>query len=146
MDLRKPLPSQDGNAEPYWEAARGHRLALLRCAACESYVHPPAPRCPSCAGEAPLEWEDLGSDIRGKVYSYVIVDRAVLSSFVEDVPYVVALCDLDRAPGIHLAANILRCAVDDVHIGTRVRMDWEDRTPEVSLPQWVLDAASATET
>lgn len=144
IGLEKPLPLQDDYAEPYWQAARSHRLVLLRCAACENYVHPPAPRCPTCGGGRTLAWEDIGTDVRGEVYSYVIVERAVLRSFMADVPYVAALCDLDRIPGIHIAANVFGCSVEDVHVGTRVRMVWEDRTPEVSLPQWVLDIAAAT--
>lgn len=142
MKIDKPLPLVDQDAEPYWQAAKEHRLALMRCSTCGLYLHPPGPRCHYCGGSQ-LEWVSLGDKIRGSVYSYVTVYRAVLRSFEEDVPYVVALCDVDGIPGVHIAGNVATDDVNDVHIGCKVTMTWEDRASGCSLPQWKLQTGMA---
>jgi hypothetical protein len=143
MTVTKPLPLEDVDAEPFWKAAQQHVLSLMRCADCDNFVHPPGPRCPTCGTGEGLQWVDFGNDVHGTVYSYVVVDRAMLRSFVDETPYVVALCDVDGAEGVHVAGNVLGCQADDVHIGDRVTMTWEDRAPGWSLPQWVLDPGVA---
>jgi len=131
----KPLPLDDLDQVPYWEAARQHQLALQKCLACGELVHPPGPGCPWCGG-ADLDWVNLGSDVTGTVYSFIVVHRAFLQSFVNDVPYVVALCEIEGAPGVRITANIRNIDPTDVHIGMRVRMVWEERTPDSTIPQW----------
>ena len=57
-------------------------------------------------------------------------------SFVEDVPYVVALVDVDGAPGIRITGNVAGIDPVEVSIGMRVRMFWEERGPGRAIPQW----------
>ena len=42
------LPEIDETNAYYWEAAREHRLVLLRCEDCRTWIHPPRPNCWSC--------------------------------------------------------------------------------------------------
>jgi len=131
----KPLPLEDADQQPYWDAANRHELALQKCTACGELIHPPGPGCPWC-GEDECTWVNLGSDISGTVYSFIVVHRAFLQSFVEDVPYVVALVDVDGAPGIRITGNIVGLDPSAVSIGMRVRMFWEDRASGRAVPQW----------
>jgi len=47
---------------------------------------------------------------------------------------VVAIVELDEQPGLRLTTNIVHCAPDDVKIGMRVRVLFEDLGEDVYLP------------
>lgn len=136
MDADKPLPPvNDPDAAPYWQAAREHRLALQFCEPCRAYLYPPGPACPRC-GAPDVPYRDLGRDVCGTLYSYIVTHRAFVPGFAKDAPYIVALAEVDQAAGTKLLANLLECSPAEVRIGMPLRMVWEDRTPEVTLPQW----------
>ena len=134
--VEKPVPLDDQDQRPYWLAAAERRLSLQRCLSCRRFVHPPGPGCPHCGG-ADLDWEDLGSEITGQVYSFIVVHRAFLRSFLTDVPYVVVLGELEGVGDtVRITANLVNAEDVDVEIGSRVRMVWETRSDGVTVPQW----------
>lgn len=136
LKVAKPVPIDDQDQRRYWLAAAKGELSLQRCSTCGRYVHPPGPGCPHCGG-ADLVWDDLGSQITGQVYSFIVVHRPFLRSFVDDVPYVAALVELDDLDTVRITANVVN--IDDpreVEIGMRVRMVWEERAGGVTMPQW----------
>lgn len=136
MNSEKPLPVvSDPDAAPYWAAAKRHRLSLQQCDQCHSYLYPPGPACARC-GSAAISYKDIGDEIAGRVYSYIIPYRTFVSGFDTDAPYVVALVDLNCVPNVKILANLINCPPDEVRVGMSVRMIWEDRTAEVTLPQW----------
>lgn len=135
MSYKKTLPVIDSDTAPYWNAAREHRLALMRCVQTKNYIHPPGPGSPFTGGDE-TEWVDLGGEISGTIYSFVVVHRPFGRGFRDEGPFVVALVDVDQAPGARITANVRSVDVNDVKIGQSVRMIWEDVTDEVSLPQW----------
>jgi uncharacterized OB-fold protein len=137
MDDAKPVPFDTPEERPYWKAAARGELALQHCPRCARFVHPPRPGCPFCGGEE-AAWVVLGSRITGVVYSFVTVHRAFDPSFAGDVPYVVALCDVDQAEGVRILANVPGQEAD-VAIGRRVVMAWEERGNGSVVPQWQLD-------
>lgn len=125
----RPLPTPDPRTEPYWTAARGHRLTLPRCEACAEFHFYPRPICPHC-GSPRLAWVDVSGN--GVVYSLTVVQRAPSPAFAGMVPYVVAIVALDEGP--HLMSNIVGCPADQVRIGMRVRATFLDIAAETSLP------------
>lgn len=136
MNAEKPLPNlQDADALPYWTAAKAHRLDLQRCGQCNVFLYPPGPACPHCGG-VDVPYREVGRQVSGRLYSYIVTHRAFVPGFADDAPYVVALVEVGQAGNIKLLANLINCAPENVRIGMPVRMVWEDRTPEVSLPQW----------
>jgi uncharacterized OB-fold protein len=140
VQVAKPVPIDDADQRPYWLAAARGELSLQRCATCGRYVHPPGPGCPRCGG-AELVWEELGSEITGRVYSFVVVHRAFLRSFLDEVPYVVALVELDGLDKVRITANVAGVDPGEVEIGLRVRMVWERRPDGVTVPQWEAGTA-----
>jgi uncharacterized protein len=63
-----------------------------------------------------------------------VTGRATIASFTVnhqkwepeiEVPYVLALVELDEQPDVRLATNIVNCSVDAVRIGMRVRVIFE---------------------
>jgi uncharacterized protein len=61
----------------------------------------------------------------GVVFTYTINHQ----QFHPDVPppYVIALVELTEQPGLRLAANIVDCEPESVHIGMRVQVRFEQR-------------------
>jgi len=59
--------------------------------------------------------------------------RAFLASFAKDIPFVMAIVELEESPRVRLLSNIVGCAPEAVHIGMRVNAVYEDVTPEVTL-------------
>ena len=135
MGYEKPIPLKTQDNKPYWDAADEHKLKLQRCNNCKKYSHPPGPSCTNC-GSTDMIWEDFGSDVKGKVYSYIIGNRPFLPGFQDDIPLVIAQMELDEAPGVLIIGNILKVDPAEVKIGMPVKMIWKDITEDRALPQW----------
>jgi uncharacterized OB-fold protein len=75
------------------------------------------------------------------VYAVTVVHRAPSAAFRADVPYAVALVDLDE--GFRMLANVVGGAPADVAIGDRVRVAFEPRGA-VTLPQFTRTEAQAS--
>ncbi|MFN0148248.1 MAG: Zn-ribbon domain-containing OB-fold protein [Dehalococcoidia bacterium] len=127
----KPLPEPNEVTRPFWEAARQHRLCLQRSKTTGKYVFYPRIRSPFGAGDE-LEWVDVSG--RGTVYSFTVARRPTAAQWAPDVPYAIAIVELDEGP--HMTANIVGCDAGTVKIGMRVVADFADVTPEVTLVQF----------
>jgi uncharacterized OB-fold protein len=92
---------------------------------------PPSFLCPKChAKEA--EW--ILSSGRGKIFSYVVYWDTYHPAFKADVPYIVALIDLEEGP--RFLSNIVECHHEEIRCDMPVMLIWEDVTEEVSLPKF----------
>jgi uncharacterized OB-fold protein len=132
VDYQKPLPVPDGDTRPYWDAAKRHELTIQRCTECGRHIFYPRSICPYCISSA-IEWVHTSG--RGTIYSYTVVHRAP-AQFVGDVPYVVALIDLEE--GVRMMSNIPGALPPDVHIGANVEVMFDDVTAEITLPKFRL--------
>lgn len=137
MDAR-PIPICDPETAPYWEAARAHELRLPRCARCGHYEFPPKPRCSACLADA-LEWVKVSG--HGTVFSFAIMRESFMKAF--EPPYVVAQVELEEQPGLLVMTNIVDADVADVRIGQLVEVTFEDRSPDVTIPQFRPRRAAA---
>ena len=124
----KPLPQPTPISQPFWDAANERRLSIQRCVACERYVFYPRPLCPHCGG-AELVWTDVSG--RGSLYSYTIARRPTMRAFLADVPYVIAIVELEEGP--RMTTHIVDCEPEAVTIGMAVEATFEDVTDEVAL-------------
>ena len=113
----------DAWTEPFWVAAADHRLTCPRCAACATMRMPPSPFCPRCRSQN-IEWVDLSG--RGTVWSFTIARHALIPELADCLPFVVAVVDLEGAPGVRLVANVIDTEVEDVHVGMPLEVVWED--------------------
>jgi uncharacterized OB-fold protein len=131
----RPVPAPDDVTGFYWAAATDHRLVLQRCLACRKMQYPPEICCVHCQAE---EFEAVETTGRGVIYTYSVVDRPLHAGFVDALPYVVALVELDDQPGLRILTNLF-----DVPTGTRlycglpVEVTFEERG-SVTLPQFRL--------
>jgi uncharacterized OB-fold protein len=127
----KPKPRPAPESLPYWEAAKEHRLALPRCDDCEQFWFPPSRTCPHCLS---MNFAFKTVSGRGKVFSFVTFHRVYRPAFAEDVPYVVALVELDEGP--RLLTNILGITPDDVRCEMAVEVVFDDYDTDVSIPKF----------
>lgn len=127
----KPLPEPTAVSQPFWDAARRHRLVLQRSRKTGKYIFYPRAVSPFGAGDE-LEWVEASG--RGTVYTYTVARRPTAPQWAADVPYVIAIVALEEGP--HLTANIVDCDPGDVAIGMAVTALFADVTPEVTLVQF----------
>jgi len=113
----------DAWTEPFWIAAAEHRLTCPRCVACATLRMPPSPFCPRCRSQQ-VEWVELSG--RGSVWSFTVARHALIPELADSLPYVVAVVELEGAPGVRLVANVVDTEVEDVHVGMPVEVVWED--------------------
>ena len=115
------LPAVTPENEHFWRGGKRGDLCFLRCDACSTFVHPPAPICPSCLGRE-LTPEAVSG--RAHVATYTINHHPWIPGF--DPPYVVAIVEIDEQPSLRLMTNIVDCSPDDVAIGMAVEVVFED--------------------
>ncbi|KQP19399.1 Zn-ribbon domain-containing OB-fold protein [Pseudorhodoferax sp. Leaf267] len=137
----KPLPCIDGSNRPFWEAARQGHLVMQQCSACAHVRFPISHVCPRCLA---LEHQWCTLSGRGTIYSYIVYHQVYNPAFKHDVPYNVAMIQLEEGP--RLFSNVVGVANDVPKVGDAVQVVFEEVTPEVSLPRFRLcgvDAQSA---
>ncbi len=115
-------------------------LRFQTCEACGGMQHPPEEVCGHCQATG-FSWQEAGPE--GTIVSCAVVHQAVHPLLKDAIPYVVAVIDVDGAPGINVVGNVLEVEPSEVRIGQRVRVEFEAwRDPEgdeeLLIPQWVL--------
>jgi uncharacterized OB-fold protein len=88
-------PAIDLESEAYWDAINHDSLVLQRCSECGKARFHSMPSCPYCGAE---QWERYVASGRGHVYSWVVVQRAMIPDYVDDVPYTILTVQLDEGP------------------------------------------------
>lgn len=128
----KPVPRPNGDTQPFWDACNEDRLIYQKCRNCGHAQFYPRSACVKCES-ADLEWVDAAPS--GTVHSFTIVQRAPSPAFRGDVPYVLALIDLDD--GFRMMMNVIDGDPEDVAIGKPVRIVFEQRDGQ-KVPQAAL--------
>jgi uncharacterized OB-fold protein len=131
MEYTKPLPQIGPDTRAFWEGCRDHKIRIQKCGDCGHLRWPPAFFCPNCLSR---NTQLIAASGRGTVYSYVVYHVAYDPSFKQDLPYVVALVELEEGP--HLLTNIVECDPNAVFCDMAVETVWDDVTDTVSLPKF----------
>lgn len=87
------VPEVDADSRAWWDALAERRLLLPHCRHCGRNWFPPTPGCPHCGS---TEVELVRASGGGRVYSWVVVNRALSPAFAADAPYTVLAVDLDE--------------------------------------------------
>ena len=132
VDVAPPLlpDMADPVAAPFWQGLRQRRILVQRCGACGALRYPPLAGCPECLGRA-AEWIEVGP--AGSVWSYAVYHRALQPAFADEIPYTVAVVELDDGPRI--TARMVRGS-GPVVVGARVAAQFEDVTADVTQLKW----------
>ncbi len=124
---RRPLPTLlEPDTQPFWEATKNHELRYQVCDDCDKIVFYPRRHCPHCMG-LNLSWKTSRGE--GAVYTYTVIRQIGHPAFRERAPYIVAWIDLDE--GFRMLSTVVG---DEITIGQRVRVSWDDQENDISLP------------
>jgi uncharacterized protein len=127
----RALPKLDSYNRDFWTGGERGELRIQHCKDCERFIHPPRPVCRHC----------LSENVAAKVVSGAgVVDTFTINHQKwhpkMEVPFVIARVALDDAPGVYLTTNIVDCSIDEVDIGVRVKVKFEQQD-DVYLPLFV---------
>ena len=128
---QKPLPTITPENKPFWDYMKQHEFRVQKCKSCGKFFYPPSEYCTNCLGHE-SEWVKLSG--KGKVFTFVIVRRAVMPAFAAEVPYVVAIIEMDE--GVRYISNVIGCDPEKVSIGMPVEVVFEDVNPEFTLQKF----------
>lgn len=128
-----PVPTAE--TRHYWDGCNEGELRVQQCTDCGNIQFYPRVICANCMGNN-IEW--ISSTGMGKIVSFSIVRRAVSKAYEGDVPYVVALIELDEGPV--MMTNIIQCEIEEVEIGLAVTVVFEQWSAEISVPKFKLIA------
>jgi acetyl-CoA acetyltransferase/uncharacterized OB-fold protein len=114
----------------YWTSGSDGTLRLQSCQACGCLQHPPSPLCRACGADHPVPQQVSG---RGTVQSHTTNYQPWSADALE--PYSVAVVALDEDPSIRITTNIVGCDPEQVRVGMRVRVKFE-QVEDVWLPRF----------
>ena len=126
-----PLPRPYQDTAEYWAAAREHRFVIQRCNSCGEHQFYPLGVCSNCLSSE-LEWREASGN--GTIYSYSVNHRAPHPGFADDLPFVLAIVELEEGP--RMMTNIVVSDPDSVTIGMAVTVTFDDVTDQVTLPKF----------
>jgi len=130
---KKPIPSPQAESDQYWEKAKQGELWLRKCNSCGNPYFYPRDISPCCFARD-TEWVQASG--KATLYTYGIVHRAPHPGFVDDVPFVTAIVELEEGP--RMATNIV---MDDptpekLQIGMPLEVVFEDISDTIALPKF----------
>ncbi len=129
----KPVPVITELTRPFWTAAKNGKLVLQKCSRCATFNFHPKPWCIEC-GSRELVWTDAQPN--ATVYSFTI-SRGVAMNFPgweKDLPVLLCLVDLDD--GARMYAQVTDCKPEDLKVGMRVKVHFEDISEEAGIPKF----------
>lgn len=129
-DVAKPVPTPNPETQPFWDACAKGELSVQCCATCGHKQHYPRLLCTACSS---TEVAQIPVSGKGSIASFTVNRVPVSAAFAPDVPYAVALVELEEGPT--MMANIATDDLDALHIGMAVEVHFEERG-EISLPQF----------
>ncbi|MFI5317751.1 MAG: Zn-ribbon domain-containing OB-fold protein [Myxococcota bacterium] len=122
------LPAVTPENDHFWTGGAHGELRMLRCRACGTWIHPPAPNCPACLSR---DREVAALSGRARVATYTVNHQPWIPGFPP--PYVIAIVELPEQAGLRLTTNLVHCSPEEVWIGMPVRVVFE-RHDTVYLP------------
>jgi uncharacterized protein len=129
---RKYVPRPEGiNLEFHLPAVATGMLHIQRCTACGTWRHPPRWYCPSCHSK---EWAFEPVSGRGHLYSMAINHFTVDRAWIDEVPYVSAVVELEEGPRV--VGSFRGLPANQVEIGMAVVVIPEPRGDDFAF-LWV---------
>jgi len=110
---------------------------VRRCNDCAQAYFYPRDICPNCFSRN-TAWIQCSG--KGTLHTFGIVVRPPHRAWAEDVPFVVAMVDLEE--GCRMPTNLVEVGInldnpgEHIKVGMPVELVWEDRTDKVSLPMF----------
>ena len=129
QSMERPTPTALPETEPFWQGCRDGVLLLQRCCACGSLQSYPRAVCTACLS-SDLGWRRASG--LGRIHSFTTVHRALSPAFEDDLPYVVAVIELEE--GLRMVSRIVECDSELLAIEQPVEVAFERVGDECVLP------------
>jgi uncharacterized OB-fold protein len=117
-----PQPVPDDDSLGFWRAMERGQLEVCRCQQCRRWLHPPLERCPRCWSETAFE-QVAGT---GLVHAFIVVHQPAIPGYRDQLPYTVALVELDEQSGLRLPGRVVGIDPAGVTVGLRVAAEIVD--------------------
>jgi uncharacterized OB-fold protein len=116
-------PSPTAESHAFWTGGQRGELLISHCRGCGHFFHPPGPACWRCRSTdvAPAPVSGFAT-----VAAYTVNRQNWIPGF--EPPYVVATVELEDEPDVRLITNVVGVPVDEVRVGMRVEVFFEDWT------------------
>jgi uncharacterized OB-fold protein len=137
--LGVPVPAPSGIDRRYHEGLIKHRLVIQQCAGCDAWQWPPEVLCHQCRS-FDMRWVEVAPV--GTLFTWTRVWHAAREGLEDAVPYVVAVVELEAAPGVRLVCNLLGDPTRVPVSGERLCGEFEDHatgTDRYTLLHWRRD-------
>ena len=128
-----PIPAMEIDTKEFWENCKQHRLTVQRCVQCDAYRFAPTPVCYECQSPK-YEW--IESEGIGEVYAWTIAHHGVHPAVTEALPYNSTVVRLLDCGGAMLLTNLVGVENEDIEAGMKVRVEWDEITPDITLPRF----------
>lgn len=129
-----PVPAPDEKSRPWFAAAAEGRLLLQRCDACGTQRFPLWERCVDCWS---TDWSWAEASGRGTLFSWGRMHRIYHPGFEEEVPYVVAIVELEEGPRIE--TRLVNVPPDaEIRAGIPVVAAFQRFSEDVQVPLFEL--------
>lgn len=118
LDVARVTPRTFSFSKPFWDATRERKVLLQYCRATGRYQFYPRP-VSIFTGRRDLEWREVSG--RGQIFAFTVAQVA-RPPFAGHTPFLIATVTLDE--GVNVIANVIRCPIDRISVGMRVRPAW----------------------
>lgn len=132
------LPKISDDTAPFWQGCRERRLLFQKCSECGYIRYPASVICPECLS-ADHDWIEAKGE--GRIYSFVVFQRAFHPAMTDRIPYVVAVVELDEGPSF--LTNIVDCEPQQVSCDQRVLIKWQNSGEGLPLPMFQIASKEA---
>ncbi len=118
-------------SRPFWDGCREGKLLLQYCDTCQRHQFYPRLYCMRC-GSQEVRWVEASG--RGVIYSYTIIRQNRAPDFVNDVPYNVAIIQLEEGP--RMMSNVIDIDPAELRVDLPVQVVFDPISDTFSLPRF----------
>ncbi|BAV63657.1 Zn-ribbon domain-containing OB-fold protein [Sphingobium cloacae] len=129
----RPLPLPDPLSQPFWDAARAHRLCVQACLQCNHLAYPPEAACRKCGG-SDLHFRDVSG--RATLHSWTVLHDPPSPGFQDRLPVILAVVELEEQKGLLLSTNLIDAALETLRINLPLEAWFEDVGNDCALIQF----------
>ena len=146
IDYSKLRILSDPDTREWWDATKKHKYLVRKCNRCGHKWFPPnVPACSKCTS-MDIGWFETAG--KGVIHSFVVVTQPIIGAFVNSVPYVVAIIELDDCKEedgtLTRVAGVLTNDESEVAIGLPATVLFEETPdPKIVMPRWRISGSAA---
>ena len=119
-------------AVPFWKSCQEENIKFQYCPKCQAWQWYPLFECAECGGE--FEWRDVTG--KATLFSWTTVYKAFLPGFENKIPLIVAVADVEGAPGVRLISNIINAKPEELKVGMELKIVYEHVDEEHTMPRF----------